>query len=560
MHRTLVSAALFFIFFLPSVGNAEQPDELSPRIDSMLRIVSANVADSVKVNTYIALSKDVAFSNNKESMRYADQASEIARLSGNRKLIASASYQAGLACFSLGLLEQAATHFYNYLDFATSEGNRNEISRALINISAVQMQMNQYDRAEETLLNGLNHYLRMPDDLNDSLTKAILASVYNNLGIIAKEKNDLKKAESYYQKGISAIHMLQPHHQLHANLMNNLGMVYILQEDFDNAFPVLNKALLLREENNDIGGIAASHRNLGLYFEKTNQSGEAKKHFYQAISYAKQTGSPTLLEGIYSNVFMLFKESGKSDSALKYLILKDEQGDLLNHEETAKVLTQLELNMQFKEHEKLQKIEQERKEQQFLFTSLLLVSIAIIIGLLFFLSQARLRRARLEKDNSELLNKNLRLTKERLEIELETKNKELATNVMYQLRKNEVVDGIVQKLLSQVHQFKSENKELIQSIIHDLEKTVDENVWDEFEMRFQHVHNDFYQKLNEIRPDLSPNERRLCAFLKLNMTTKEIAAITGQSQRSIEVARTRLRKKLDLTNSEQGLIEFLSQI
>lgn len=558
-RRASVTAIFFFVFTFSGLLAADIPDTLTLRIDSMLRIVSGTASDSVKVNTYIALSQEVAFSNIKKSMLYADQASEIARLSGNRKLMATASYHAGVACFNLGLLEQAATHFYEYLEYAKGTGNKDDISRGLINISAVQLQMKQFDKAKETLLNGLDFYLRNPDGIDDSLTKAILASIYNNLGIVSKEKNDLKKAESFYQKGIASVQLLKPQHQLHANLMNNLGMVYILQSDYDKAFPVLTQALRLREENDDVAGIAASHRNLGLYYEKTMQTAEAKKHYYQAIRYARQTGSPALLEGIYSNVFELFNSTHQADSALKYLILLNEQLDLLNHEETAKVLTQMELSMQFKEREQLQKAEQERKEQQYLFIGMLLFTIAIIIGLLFFLSQARLRRVKLEKANSELANKNLQLTKESLEIELETKNKELATNVMYQLRKNEIVDNIVQKLLKHSHQFKSENKELIQSIIHDLEKTMEEDVWSEFEMRFQHVHNDFYQKLNEIRPDLSPNERRLCAFLKLNMTTKEIAAITGQSQRSIEVARTRLRKKLDLTNSEQGLIEFLSQ-
>jgi hypothetical protein len=71
-------------------------------------------------------------------------------------------------------------------------------------------------------------------------------------------------------------------------------------------------------------------------------------------------------------------------------------------------------------------------------------------------------------------------------------------------------------------------------VIRDLERTRDSSIWNEFELRFNQVHNTFYQKLNEKSPDLSPNEQRLCAFLRLNMTTKEIASITGQSIRSIE--------------------------
>jgi hypothetical protein len=82
-------------------------------------------------------------------------------------------------------------------------------------------------------------------------------------------------------------------------------------------------------------------------------------------------------------------------------------------------------------------------------------------------------------------------------------------------------------------------------------------LWKEFECRFQQVHEQFYKTLTERFPDLTPSERRLCAFLKLNMTTKEISAMTRQNAKSIDVARTRLRKKLNLTGTDQNLITFL---
>ncbi len=61
-------------------------------------------------------------------------------------------------------------------------------------------------------------------------------------------------------------------------------------------------------------------------------------------------------------------------------------------------------------------------------------------------------------------------------------------------------------------------------------------------------------------PDLSPNEQRLCAFLKLNLATKEISSMTGQSPRAIEMARFRLRKKLGISTQDVNLITFISQI
>jgi len=131
---------------------------------------------------------------------------------------------------------------------------------------------------------------------------------------------------------------------------------------------------------------------------------------------------------------------------------------------------------------------------------------------------------------------------------------------MYQIQKNELTHEIGQKLQKLSYSISKSDQQLIIGIIKDLEKTQDTTIWNEFEVRFQQVHNEFYNKLNVINPELSLNDRRLCAFLRLNMTTKEICSITGQSIRSIEVARTRLRRKLGLTNSETGLIEFLSKL
>jgi len=169
----------------------------------------------------------------------------------------------------------------------------------------------------------------------------------------------------------------------------------------------------------------------------------------------------------------------------------------------------------------------------------------IIISLL--LNMQRLKR------------KNLTLEKDSLKHDLDFKNKELTTNVMYLLKKNEFIINISDKLKKSKYNFKPENRKVIDEIIRELELSTREVSWEEFEVRFQEVHNNFYKNLNEQFPDLTPNELKLCAFLRLNMSTKEISAITYQSQKSISMARYRLRKKLGL-DDHANLITFLNQL
>ena len=118
--------------------------------------------------------------------------------------------------------------------------------------------------------------------------------------------------------------------------------------------------------------------------------------------------------------------------------------------------------------------------------------------------------------------------------------------------------SISQKLKKILIEAKPENKKVIKELISELQSNTDMVSWEEFEVRFQQVYTDFYKKLTDTYPDLSPNELRLCAFFRLNMTSKEIAAITYQSLNSIKVGRYRLRKKLGLPTDE-SLVSFLSR-
>ncbi len=507
------------------------------KLDSLFHVLERAKHDTNRVQTMIDISSEYATNNIKNALQYCESASQLAEKTGNERLMALSIYNAGLIYFNAGLLEQSANNFYRYLEIEQNKKNDEAVVATLVNIGAIHLQMKQLDKAGQNFEAALDILLRHRDSAKDSLQNNALATVYNNLGIVEKENNHFSKAEEYYLKGIEYTRGQPNRTYLLANLLNNLGMVNILENKYDAAFSNINESLALRIADNDKQGEASSYQNLALYYEKLNDDNKAKFYYYKALGIANQTGSNTLLESIYENIFNIYLRVQNADSALKYHILLKEKNDLINMEETTKELTRQELTLQFQEREKISKVEQKRIQQRYLFISVLTILITVIVGLLYYLSQSRLRRLQLENANSEL-----------------------ATNVMYQIKKNEMLENIVQKLLKHSPYFKKDNQELIKNIVQDLEKATEDNIWDEFEMRFQHVHNGFYDKLNEVCPDLSPNERRVCAFLRLNMTTKEITSITGQSQRSIEAARYRLRKKLNLTNSEQGLIEFLSQI
>ena len=101
-------------------------------------------------------------------------------------------------------------------------------------------------------------------------------------------------------------------------------------------------------------------------------------------------------------------------------------------------------------------------------------------------------------------------------------------------------------------------RKLVGGIASNYKLAINDNIWVEFEKSFNEVHVDFYKNLRQAHPDIKGKEQKLCAFLKLNLSTKEIASITFQNPKSIDMARYRLRKKLDL-ESEDSLQAYLSK-
>jgi len=214
-------------------------------------------------------------------------------------------------------------------------------------------------------------------------------------------------------------------------------------------------------------------------------------------------------------------------------------------EETIRELTQVKMQYEFDKKEKIREEEQYKREIKYGLIILILAIGFILTGLLYSLLKSRTKRIQLEKRN--------------LEQDLEIKNKELTTNVMYLLKKNEFMVDISSRLMDLKSRMKTINQKAIHQVIFDIQSATEENVWEEFEMRFQHVHNDFFKKLNEFCPELSPVDVKICAFLRLNMSTKEISAITHISGKTIDVTRSKIRKKLNLTHTDTNLISFLNQ-
>jgi predicted DNA-binding protein YlxM (UPF0122 family) len=148
------------------------------------------------------------------------------------------------------------------------------------------------------------------------------------------------------------------------------------------------------------------------------------------------------------------------------------------------------------------------------------------------------------------------LNRKRLAAELELRNREITAKSMDKIQSNELLNDIIEKLSEMEVQ---PDNNVLPSAIRELKTLVDADTKKDFDLHFVQMHPDFYQKLLADFPKLTQNELRLCAFIKSNLSMKEIAAINGISADSVKTARKRLRKSLNLTGEDTSLLEFLSK-
>ena len=159
------------------------------------------------------------------------------------------------------------------------------------------------------------------------------------------------------------------------------------------------------------------------------------------------------------------------------------------------------------------------------------------------------RERLLEKKTRELAVKELEAQKEIIQLrntqlknDIESKNRELAIATMNMIKKNETLNSIKQELQKQKTE-KQDVKPVIRLIDRNINNAED---WKFFEEAFNHADKDFFKKVKELHPQLTANDLRLCAYLRLNLSSKEIAPLLNISVRSVEIKRYRLRKKISL--------------
>jgi hypothetical protein len=560
--KKLISSVLWCLWFclLCSTLVLGEDTEAGPPI----RRLQAVKSDTARVSLLVNESNKLSAQEPRKAMEYALDGLHLAKQTKSPQHLKVALLAAFRASFLSGLFIESAKFAGEYLKIVEAEGNALELAIAYNNLGAIKfaMNLNSYDASVESLfLKSLGYYQKYCRISQDSTQSINLVNLYVNLAILRRLKQDFPLAEKYIQQGLELAENNPRQIAQYLRLLINYGDLLTTQMKYPEALSYLNKGLHVSAESTDKVMEAAFHFSLGSLYEKRRDTARVLEHMLRFYEMSLLQNNPSTIYIAADKLSSIYESLGDSDQTLKYLQIARKNEEKMALIRANEEVIRAEMASNIRDIEK--KMDAKLAKRTFKLLMLAGGIFLVVLGLfaLYFTTRKRYKLAKLSSIEKELSAQKLELEKALLESELESKDKAFTAEAIGKIQRNELISGVVSRLLDLNNtQTQSDQKEVIGRVVRDLRKTMENNIWEEFESRFHQMNSGFFQKLQGINPGLTPNERRLCAFLSLNMSSKEISAITGQSPESLKKARMRLRKKLNLTNSDTNLVSFLSTL
>ena len=539
--KKLAYSFLFFLVIFLHGGKSFSQNII--KLDSLQLALKRSDTDSARFNTLMQLSDLYKGTDYLKALEYSRQAKELAKDKELRILELSAETSIGNINISQGQYKLAATHYFTVLKAYEELQDTSGIISLNNNLGAAYDRMGEYDKALASFFKA-QEYLNASK--NSENKKLVLPSIYNNIGNIYQTKGDPKSALTYYEKALD-LALQVPKLKARGIAYNNIGKLYFNElNEPDKALEYLTKGLAFREEIGDLGEVARSLVILSNFHFQQKEYAKGKQYAERALEIGEKIGSLDIQSSAFGRLSEIAEANGDFQAALVAYRKSKEFNDSIINQQASREITRIQLQYDFEKEEKLRAEEASQSRFKYLLTIAALSFGLILAILITFVVRSKARQTEMKQKN--------------LSLDVEIKNKELTTNVMYLIRKNELINNVAERLLKLQRRVLPENQKVFQEIILDLQREADNDTWKEFELRFNQVHSEFYTTLRKLYPDLSPADEKLCAFLRLNMSSKEIAAVSQQSIKSVEVARARLRKKLNLTNTNSNLVSHLANL
>ena len=455
--------------------------------------------------------------------------------------------------------ERALFYYRKSLDYAVKLNEKIPIAQAYNRIGGVFFNQRNLGEAKYYFLEALKIF----EEVN---YESGIAKALNNIGEVCRIEDDLTTAISYYMESLE-YNIKQKNFKLMAVNLENIGLIYSLNNDPEKAFEYYNKSLENYTMINDVEGLSELYIRIADEYMKINDIDGAHQSYQKAYNNAFENDQWQEIKQAALGLSTVFEKKRRYKTSLSYLriyaqyndsIIKKQMSDELFDLKTHFLGSIKEKEIQIRDSD-IEILENERE------IAVLKQNLLIAIGIILLgLTATAIIRLRFRVKKQKLINikdRQLHETQqELLKVELSSKDNDLISFALHIVQKNQILKQIktdLNKLSSTTD--KDLNKKIKELSLHVQQSLQITQEVEEFQKKVDVTYGDFFYSLKKKHPELTNNEKRLCALLRLNLTTKEIATLNNTSVKAVEMSRYRLRKKCNLENKD-SLHEYLFSI
>lgn len=498
---------------------------------------------------------------------FSEAVSYLEQKESNPQILLKLYLPLGAAFEEVGLWSSAMEYYHKALLIAQDNNMQGDIARIYNNIGAAY-----YPTDIEKSKEYINKSLKINSEIGD---KQELFINYNNLAAINVKLNAFDEALDYALQALQMVDK-EEHSDMYHSMQCNIGSLYLQKGEIYLAISYINNAKDFFEKSHNYSELVTIYTLLIEAYEKSGIDSEAAKcvstienDLLHKISNSEvESKAHITLSDFYkrSNNYVKAYDHLKEATALKDSLAKaNDKRKVNNLERIYDNEQKLRENAKAINNMQISKLKTDRT-----VTVIIIALIALIIIIIFLITLSQLQQKR-HKANTQLVEQQIALQEKENELQqikeqelnrvIDQKNRELSSYALTFTKDNEFLEQLseeLKQLLLVKDPRDKEYKERIRNILSQVKQRCNTDNWQEFKYYFEQVHPSFYDRLEEISPGITQRQKRLCAMLYIGLSTKEISSITFREIRSIESARNRLRKKLEVPN-EESIQEFLSR-
>jgi tetratricopeptide (TPR) repeat protein len=567
---------LFLIFSLPAFA------QNNPSFENLHRELKLQRSDTAKIRLYLNLANHYATSNTDSARSNVTKAQRIAKQVNCAKCDADILLQEGIINTYSSNYSEALPKFEKALTLYRKLDIKNKVAWSCIWIGAIHGESLNYTKT-------MDYYTEAMDIFRSLNDREGIAHSYYMMATVYAFQNNSKTAIDYDKKALALVNKKDKERQ--ARYYLSLFRDYKTEGLYAKALALVDSFIPALKEVNNLYLLAQSHCYVGALYIDLKDYRKAKAYIHKASEYDNKFGNKRSLMITKLNLAQVHLEAGENDSAIvvlnglldlnqqlksmkyadmiyynlayayelkgdyksaldycnRFISVNDSVIQELTNKKLLEMQTKYEVDIKNEQIKLLEKEKQLTQQRYIILAiSLLLVVLAslYVIGLKH--RKAKEKQLRYESEIQEATDK------------IGTKQRELTLKAM-QISQQENSLSFLRDQLESFNAEHPETQESMQGLLSRINLQLKQNAFNDFERYFIEVHPEFYSKLKRKYEDLSQNELRVCALLRLNLSSKQIADITGRSVRSVESTRTTIRKKMGLT-MQDNLFEAISAV